>query len=203
VWEDALTYYTDSYYGGHIHISNAAAERSVRGTSRMSPRPGSADHPIFIPSATSTPTKLDQKGKNVLEGPVKRTPNPPGPATPIRPSGNLGTGSNPIFVSSALPTPFKAPAVPDPATPAGRRFLAIDTALKAGQAPAVPSAQQVAPFASQIMPPASQPRFTRSTAATRVSKTKPRFVVTNESDDDDNTITGYFGTPGAGPSHLA
>lgn len=215
VWEDALAYYADSYHAGHVHISNASAERSLRGTSRVQLQPGNEDLPIFIPSATSTPAKPVRKEKNVSKKPAPPAADPMDPATPTRPSGYLGTDSNPIYISSAAPTPqplvvggpVRVPAVrgpnPHPSTPSGRRLLEITAALSEVQASS----------ATPTMPPASQPRK-KPSAATFVSKTKPRFIVTNDSDDDDDTITGYFGvknfqksyaagSSGAGPSRLA
>lgn len=126
--------------------------------------------------------------------------NPAIPATPTRQTRNLGTDRDPIYVSSALPTPqiqvHQGPptTIPDPSTPSGRRFLVIDATLKkvAAENPA--------------MPPPSQPRG-KVTSATRVIKGKhrPKFITTNEDEDDENTITGYFAPQGsgAGPSRLA
>jgi len=197
VWEDALAYYAASYDGGHVHISNATTKRSVRGTTRVL-LPGGPQNPIFIPSATSTPTRPESKGQNP-------------PVTPIRPTGNLGSNHNPIFVSSALSTPqgprifygpVKAPAshvlnqVPpssDPSTPSGRRLIAISQALEEVNRTSAPgpSQQPTAPAPSQ------QPMAPAPSQISR--KNKQRFIATNEEDDDENTITGYFGTQGTAP----
>ena len=165
VWDDALEYYAESFYMGHVHCTNSLTDKTVRsfvmrnrqpgtGVQGFGPnQPGPAANPIVVPSATVTLTAIQVV-----------------PSTPTRAAP--GTEVNPIFVPSTMSTPHVRTqpggvgahsahrlARPDPNSAPGRRLLAIETAS--------------------------------DTAKDQKGK-KPRFVVTNDSDSDENTIKGYF-----------
>jgi len=214
VWEDAFAYYSASYEAGHVRISNATAERRIRGTDRG---PGSADDPIFVPSATSTPVRPGQTENNPLVTPTRLTGNL---ANPVTPQHQTGSPFHPILVPSAAPTPKAVPDLgraqalpgpPDESSPSFRRFLVIKAALEEAKETAtqdMPASSQAKPSLSLVMPPSTQPRYKPGFGAkTKVvkGKARSRFVVTNDDEDDDDTITGYFATENseAGPSRLA
>jgi len=179
VWGDAFAYYTESFYKGHVHLTNAITNRSVRGIGPTAP--GAAADPIFVPSTAATPRAFQPIGQVV-------------PATPTRAIHPAGTEVNPIFVPSTTSTPQsqappagvsvnRAPplARPDPNTPSGRRFIAIEAGLAANQKVAA-SAKPLQPSAS-----ANPPKPSLSN-----SKGKAKFIVTNDDDPDPNSIKGYF-----------
>ena len=200
VWEDAFAYYAESFYKGHVHLTNAISDRSVRGVGPPA-APGAGTNPIFVPSTAATPRPFQPVGCIL-------------PVTPTRSTHPAGTEVNPIFVPSTAPTPQirappsgvsanKAPplARPDPNTPEGRRFIAIEAGLAQNKKAAASANPPQPPmmWANPLQPSASanpQPSVSNP-------KGKFKFIVTNDDDPDPNSIKGYFAVrrnAQAGPS---